>query len=109
MSSHLAHGRWLIPEYETTHFVTTRFGAGSSSHPVPAEPERDATADMQLALRADDFIAGYLAIRRPAIRTALGLHEYDGKVSDFSRIPSGGKWIVCGGLIANWPPFRWIR
>jgi uncharacterized protein (DUF885 family) len=33
---------------------------------------------------ADDFIAGYLAWR-PQTGTALGFHEYDGKVTDFSR------------------------
>jgi uncharacterized protein (DUF885 family) len=33
---------------------------------------------------ADDFLAGYLAWR-PQTGTALGFHEYDGKVTDFSR------------------------
>jgi uncharacterized protein (DUF885 family) len=33
---------------------------------------------------ADDYIAGYLAWR-PQTGTALGFHEYDGKVTDFSR------------------------
>jgi hypothetical protein len=33
---------------------------------------------------ADEFTAGYLAWR-PAFGTSLGLHEYDGRVGDFSR------------------------
>lgn len=33
---------------------------------------------------ADEFIAGHLAWR-PAMGTALGLHEYDGKVTDYGR------------------------
>ncbi len=33
---------------------------------------------------ADDYIAGYLAWR-PQTGTALGFHQYDGKVTDFSR------------------------
>src|SRR4051794_21883134 len=33
---------------------------------------------------ADDYIAGYLAWR-PQTGTTLGLHKYDGKVTDFSR------------------------
>src|SRR4029077_19833778 len=33
---------------------------------------------------ADDYIAGYLAWR-PQTGTALGFHEHDGKVTDFSR------------------------
>ena len=55
-----------------------------SAHPAKAAPAQDAAAERQFALRADDFIAGYLAWR-PATGTALGLHEYDGKVTDFSR------------------------
>ena len=33
---------------------------------------------------AEDYVAGFLAWR-PQTGTALGLHEYDGKVTDFSR------------------------
>src|SRR6266498_1091378 len=33
---------------------------------------------------ADEYIAGFLAWR-PQTGTALGFHEYDGKVTDFSR------------------------
>ena len=42
------------------------------------------SGDAQFNQLADDFIAGYLAWR-PAAGTALGLHEYDGKTTDYSR------------------------
>lgn len=51
---------------------------------VQAGPGTNATAEMQFALRAEEFITGYLAWR-PATGTTLGLHEYDGKITDFSR------------------------
>ena len=41
-------------------------------------------ADTAFGKLADEFIAGYLTWR-PQTGTALGLHEYDGKISDFSR------------------------
>ena len=41
-------------------------------------------ADLRFALLSEEFISGYLAWR-PATGTALGLHEYDGKVTDLSR------------------------
>src|SRR4051812_18287656 len=34
---------------------------------------------------AEEYIRGYL-IARPLVGTSLGLHEYDGKISDFSRL-----------------------
>ena len=34
---------------------------------------------------AEEYIRGYL-IARPLLGTSLGLHEYDGKISDFSRL-----------------------
>jgi uncharacterized protein (DUF885 family) len=43
-----------------------------------------ANADAQFARLSDEFVSGYLAWR-PANGTALGLHEYDGKVTDFSH------------------------
>src|SRR6185436_3078603 len=41
-------------------------------------------ADFEFATIADDFLDGYLAWR-PATGTALGYHEYDGKITDYSR------------------------
>lgn len=43
-----------------------------------------ARGDKEFNWVAEDFIAGYLAWR-PAEGVALGLHEYDGKVTDFAR------------------------
>src|SRR5438876_1703077 len=39
---------------------------------------------------AEEFIDGYLAWR-PQIGTALGLHQYDGKLTDFSRASVNGE------------------
>ena len=46
--------------------------------------------DARFARLADEFIAGYLAWR-PATGTTLGLHEYDGKLTDFSRASLGNE------------------
>ena len=43
-----------------------------------------ASGDAEFARISDDFLAGHLAWR-PQMGTALGLHEYDGKITDFSR------------------------
>lgn len=42
------------------------------------------STDSDLTRVADEFLAGHLAWR-PQTGTALGLHEYDGKITDFSR------------------------
>src|SRR5215212_3274973 len=34
---------------------------------------------------AEEYIRGYLAAR-PLLGTSLGLHEYDGKIADYSRL-----------------------
>jgi hypothetical protein len=41
-------------------------------------------ADAAFNRVADDYMTGYLTWR-PQIGTSLGFHEYDGKVTDFSR------------------------
>src|SRR3989442_2748113 len=43
------------------------------------------TADAEYEAVADEYIKGYFAAR-PLQGTALGLHEYDGKISDYSRL-----------------------
>jgi uncharacterized protein (DUF885 family) len=43
------------------------------------------TADTDYEAVAEEYIKGYLAAR-PLEGTALGLHEYDGKISDYSRL-----------------------
>ncbi len=53
---------------------------------APAQPASSAagTGDAAFNQLADDYIAGYL-VWRPQTGTALGLHQYDGKVTDFSQ------------------------
>ncbi|HJT46267.1 MAG TPA: DUF885 domain-containing protein [Chthoniobacterales bacterium] len=43
------------------------------------------TPDAEYEAVAEEFIKGYFAAR-PLLGTAMGLHEYDGKVSDYSRL-----------------------
>lgn len=42
-------------------------------------------ADVEFHQLADEFLAGYLAWR-PGLAVALGLHEFDGRVTDYSRV-----------------------
>ena len=55
-----------------------RMQTGSASKPS------DKNEDAAFAKLADECISGYLAWR-PQSGTTLGLHEYDGKVTDFSK------------------------
>src|SRR5262245_63333578 len=43
------------------------------------------TEDAEYEAVAEEYIKGYLAAH-PLEGTALGLHEYDGKISDYSRL-----------------------
>src|SRR6266446_6261739 len=43
------------------------------------------TADAEYEAVADEYIKGYFAAR-PLQGTALGFHEYDGKITDYSRL-----------------------
>ena len=43
------------------------------------------TPDEEYQSVAEEYIKGYLAAR-PLIGTVLGLHEYDGKITDYSRL-----------------------
>lgn len=47
-------------------------------------PATTGPGDAEFARVTDEFLTGYLAWR-PQSGTALGLHEYDGKITDFSR------------------------
>jgi uncharacterized protein (DUF885 family) len=58
--------------------VTALFLPGASSFAAQ-------TADADYEAVAEEYIKGYLAAR-PLQGTALGLHEYDGKISDYSRL-----------------------
>jgi uncharacterized protein (DUF885 family) len=57
-------------------------GCAAPEKSTPQTPKTGAEA--RFARLSDEFIAGYLAWR-PSTGTALGLHEYDGKTTDFSR------------------------
>ncbi|MBI4664713.1 MAG: DUF885 domain-containing protein [Verrucomicrobia bacterium] len=50
----------------------------------PLDGSRTVRADAELDRLAEEFIDGYLAWR-PQAGTALGLHEYDGKMTDYRR------------------------
>src|SRR3977135_2927128 len=43
------------------------------------------TPDEEYTALAEEYIKGYLAAP-PLLGTALGLHEYDGKISDYSPL-----------------------
>lgn len=43
------------------------------------------TQDQEYEAIAEEFIKGYFAAR-PLLGTSIGLHEYDGKISDYSRL-----------------------
>lgn len=59
-------------------FVIALFLRGASSFAAQ-------TADADYEAVAEEYIKGYLAAR-PLQGTALGLHEYDGKITDYSRL-----------------------
>ena len=54
------------------------------TRPAPAPRAGAQEADAAFARLADEYITGYLAWR-PQTGTALGFHEYDGKVTDYSQ------------------------
>src|ERR1019366_4865627 len=54
------------------------------TQPAPAPRLPTQEADAAFAQLADEYIAGYLSWR-PQTGTSLGLHEYDGKVTDYGQ------------------------
>jgi len=54
------------------------------SQPSPAPRLAANDADPSFTRLADEYLAGYLAWR-PQTGTALGFHQYDGKVTDYSQ------------------------
>ena len=54
------------------------------SGPSPAPRSAASDADATFTQLADEYLTGYLAWR-PQTGTALGFHEYDGKITDFSQ------------------------
>ena len=60
------------------------------TRPAPAPYASTHDADAAFAQLADEYIAGYLAWR-PQTGTALGLHEYDSKVTDYGQASLGAE------------------
>ena len=60
------------------------FALAGCTRPAPAPRSSTPDADAAFAQLADEYIAGYLAWR-PQSGTALGLHQYDGKVTNYSQ------------------------
>src|ERR1022692_1155864 len=60
------------------------------SRPAPASRSSTHDGDADFARLAAEYIAGYLAWR-PQTGTSLGLHEYDGKVTDYSHASLGAE------------------
>src|SRR5262249_5515424 len=58
------------------------FLVSCAGHPAPGSEAQ--SPDSGFAQLASDYLNGYLAWR-PQIATSLGLHQYDGKVTDFSQ------------------------
>jgi uncharacterized protein (DUF885 family) len=54
------------------------------TRPAPAPRSSTHEADAAFARLADEYLTGYLAWR-PQTGTSLGLHEYDGKVTDYGQ------------------------
>jgi hypothetical protein len=63
-------------------FLTFAFFLLSTLHPVIGAPAGQ-NADGEFARIADSFLAGYLQWR-PLIATQLGIHDGDGKITDYS-------------------------
>ena len=58
--------------------------------PTVASRSADSGSDTAFQQIADEYLKGYLAWR-PQTGTALGLHEYDGKITDFNRASLDGE------------------
>ena len=58
--------------------------AGFSLHPSHSRAAASGDSDTAFNRLAEEYIAGYLAWR-PQTGTALGFHDYDGKITDYSR------------------------
>jgi uncharacterized protein (DUF885 family) len=62
-------------------FLSALVGAAAE---LPATNNPTGAGDVMFAKLADEYIAGYLRWR-PLTGTSLGLHEFDGKITDVSR------------------------
>jgi uncharacterized protein (DUF885 family) len=70
----------------TTALVVCAFSAATALAVASTSPLSAAAGDAEFAKLSDEFLSGYLAWR-PLAATQLGLREYDGKITDYSRAP----------------------
>jgi uncharacterized protein (DUF885 family) len=64
--------------------------AASFTHDVGAQSSTPGTGDAAFNQLADDYLDGYLAWR-PGEAMSLGFHQFDGKITDFSRASIDGE------------------
>ena len=72
-----------MPIFRLKQFLGCAFVAAAVCLPSSAFALQ--TPDQEYEAVAEEFIKGYFAAR-PLLGTSLGLHEYDGKISDYSRL-----------------------
>ena len=73
---------WQTPAMRNVILLFLAFLCGCSTL-RPPDPAATAKADAEFNQLADEFLTGYLAWR-PGLGVALGLHEYDGRITDYS-------------------------
>ena len=59
------------------------------------------TPDSEYEAVAEEYIKGYFAAR-PLLGTSIGLHEYDGRISDYSRLSLDAEMLLI-------PPVEFLR
>jgi uncharacterized protein (DUF885 family) len=75
---------------KTTAVISIFLSALATCVCATENPPAATAGDAQFSRLADDFLAGYLAWR-PLAATTLGLHDYDGKITDYSRASVEGE------------------
>ena len=73
-----------LPSLSPKPSPSPKSSATPKSSPTP-KPSPSLKPDAELNNVADEFIRGYLAAR-PLHATALGFHEYDGRISEYTRL-----------------------
>ena len=72
------------------HFLLLMALAGCSSNTPPMEPPANNSGDAAFNQLAEEYLTGFLAWR-PLEAMQLGFHQYDGKLTDFSRASIDGE------------------
>lgn len=71
------------PKPSATRSVSPSSSASPSPKPTKTPPALKPDAELDVV--ADEYIRGYLAAR-PLHATALGFHEYDGRINEYTRL-----------------------